>query len=212
MHLKDNGGFTLIELIVVMAISVIFTVITAGLFRSSQVNLDLIREQLKVASIIQKAKTLAVSIVIPFGSLPSDNCQPGLTCQLICGYGVYFNWTNKEYILYADKVATPIDPSTGARENCVTSSAPGKYHYVTGEDFIYKTEKIDSVFVNFVKPTDPSPNSTVGDIFFRPPKPHVHFDASQTEASPSAGRDIILKTDTKSAKIHINGLGLVSME
>ena len=88
---KNSKGFTLIELIVVMAIIAIMTGIVFANYRNSQQQLALQRAASKLAQDVRRAQEMAMASEAFEGSIPEG------------GYGVYFTIIEPDhYILFAD--------------------------------------------------------------------------------------------------------------
>src|SRR3989338_3784438 len=200
--MKPHDGYTLVEILVVIAIAGFLISGAIVLSRNSARSLDLVREQAKVAATINRAQNLAVSISIPSG-LAVD--------RFVCGYGVYFDFNANNYFIYAD---------VGTNVKCSIGAGSDKQWTPSSEDVEIISEKIDSEFIRF----NPA-SSNVADVFFRPPKPIIFFDGCNIEntsdtpgacpPNPLSSREINLedKIDaSRNANIRINSLGLISLD
>jgi len=90
---KDRrcGGFTLVELVVVLAIVSIITSMAMVNYKASQQQLAIQRSAAKLASDIRRTQEMTLSA----REIPNST---------IYGYGMYFNTGNpNQYIIYADK-------------------------------------------------------------------------------------------------------------
>ncbi|MBI5401300.1 prepilin-type N-terminal cleavage/methylation domain-containing protein [Candidatus Wolfebacteria bacterium] len=88
-NLKPNSGFTLLELLVVMSLTII---LTGGLLiysRGSERQLILLRDEAKIIGALQQAKSMALSVA---GG--------------VCGYGVHFEQSGK-IIVFKDLSSSP---------------------------------------------------------------------------------------------------------
>jgi prepilin-type N-terminal cleavage/methylation domain-containing protein len=84
---RSRSGFTLVELLVVVSIMAIMSTYVATYFRSSQPRLTLYAEQQKIASLIFKAKSLAMESFVE-------------TSKGNCGYGLAMDYANSGYYIF----------------------------------------------------------------------------------------------------------------
>ena len=148
-----NKGFTLIEILVVLAIIVIITgivIFNVGLERQ---NSALLRSAQKLSLDLRRAQNYSLSSKV-FNTL-----------GVPCGWGVHFNGVGStNYIIFAD-LATSADCSN--RDFLRASNG--------SEDF--ETVNLESGI------TISSLSSSLTDIVFTPPEPTVAFTPSQTSAT-----------------------------
>jgi len=83
-----NKGFTVIEILVIVAVLSLLTTILLLNIRTGQNQIILFREQTKIIGILSRAKYLAIST---FG-------REGVPC----GYGVHFNKTSGVFLIFKD--------------------------------------------------------------------------------------------------------------
>lgn len=134
-------GFTLIEVVIVLGISVLLTsvVLTYSAAGRDQVYLGIQKAQ--VAQVISKAKSLAVSTYN----------QPDVPC----GYGVWFDYVNRAYEIFRYKVS-PCDSVKSAgitiHGTGYSSDTKDKFTLPLNIDFGSGTGQMDVVFF---MPPDP---------------------------------------------------------
>ncbi len=88
---KNINAFTLVELMVVIALISLFSILTMANYRSGDSQLKLQRSSYKLAQDIGRAEEMAISAKSFQGIIPG-------------GYGIYFNLIQpNQYILFADK-------------------------------------------------------------------------------------------------------------
>lgn len=111
--LNSRSGFTLIELLVVVAITAMISTFAITYSKIGQRQVTLYVEEQKIASLIQKARSLAVTIY--------SQGVPG--SQLFCGYGLEIDYGKNTYSIFAYKRA-PGPPSPTACET-IADIIPG---------------------------------------------------------------------------------------
>lgn len=148
-----NKGFTLIEMLVVLAIIVIITGIVIFNIGSERQNSALLRSSQKLSLDLRRAQTFALS------------SRVFKTTGIPCGWGVHFNGIGStSYIIFAD-LALAADCSN----RDFVRAADGS------EDF--ETANLESgITVN-------SLSSGLSDVVFTPPEPTVTFTPAQTSAN-----------------------------
>lgn len=100
--MKHKRGFTLVELIVVIAVTVVLMGTTIIFTRSGEKTLALARERGRLIETLLRAKSLSITTWIGEGSLGAP-----------CAYGVHFD-PPSGYMLFRD---TPSPPATRCIEN-----------------------------------------------------------------------------------------------
>lgn len=88
--MRDRGGFTLVELLVVIAVLTVLSAVLIQYSRTGERQLVLFREQSKLVAALSQTKSLA---------LTTFN-QPDVPC----GYGMHFS-APRSYILFRDDAA-----------------------------------------------------------------------------------------------------------
>lgn len=85
---SQKKGFTLIEILVVLAILSFLTAMLVVYSRASEQRLALFREQSKLVSTILRSKSLSI--------------QTYRVGEKVCGYGVHFDSVNNRYLIFKD--------------------------------------------------------------------------------------------------------------
>lgn len=149
-HDTTRAGFTIVELMVVIAITALLSAILLANTRSSSRDADLRREAQILAADFRKAQGLAIS---------ASSAQCGLS-TLVPYYGVRIKAdiiTNASYFIYAD--------------------CNRDYEFDSGsDDFIVDTIVFDKVFVNATSPS--SGGTDWLEVVYIPPVPEVAIDGA----------------------------------
>ena len=130
MHKYRVYGFTLIELMIVIAITVLLSsfLVLYGSKTNEQITLSV--EQAKLGQIILRAKTMALAEVTTSSSLP-------------CGYGIHMDYNNNTYSLfrYIDQSGPkgcsqikPINPNGQNYEEVFSATLNPGVHFVRGSN------------------------------------------------------------------------------
>jgi len=148
-----NTGFTLIEMLVVLAIMVIITGIVIFNVGTQRQNSALLRSAQKLSLDLRRAQSYALSSKI------------FRTMGVPCGWGVHFNGVSStSYIIFAD-LASAQDCSN---EDFIRDSNGS-------EDF--EVANLEAgITIN-------SLSNNLSDVVFSPPEPTVNFTPNQTSAS-----------------------------
>ncbi len=142
-----QAGFTLIEMLIVLAISAVMMVYVAGTFSRSRV--DLTQEANGIIANIRKAQTYAVSAK----TFPSDpSLPPADWGTLRCGYGIHY-LNSQTLQIYAGANAQSV--------NCKTTDRK-----FGGGDIAIETIKITNPKAEF--------GAAFWDVFFEPPDPKTY--------------------------------------
>lgn len=196
----SQKGFSLVEALVVVSITVVLTSILVVHSRTSEKQIIFFRDQSLFVSAILRAKAFSIETFQP-------KLQPGLAPSVsnrVCGWGVSFNKTNSTLIIFNDLA------SGGGSANC--GSPNQNFIFDTGENFetitLDPAITIDCVGVN-PAPGGPCVNQGQVHVTFLPPDPTVSFVPSGAEAV------IVLKltdpTQSRTSTIRISEAGQVSV-
>ena len=186
---KKIAGFTLVEMLIVVAISA-FLLSTIVIYnRRSEANLLVLREQTRLVNTILRAKSL---------TLQKFN-QPEIPQGKICGYGVHFIFNTIRpgyqgelgYILFQDLVSDPL-------ASCDTSD-----HAYSGS-----TEDVSIITIDKALKFGLSPigGSSIVDLVFIPPDPKVQFENNQSQSLII----VSIADDSYSRSVSVNSAGQIS--
>ena len=181
-------GFTIVELMVVIAIIVILPMIVISTFPQIKLKFALSRVAYKFAQDLRRAQDKAlfsVQYIDQFG-----------TPQLVDGYGVYLNLStlgNKKYIIYADK-------------------QPGNAEY-DALDYIFETIDFSLDEPGVVIKELGGTFSDWMSINFKPPDSDTNIVHQFGKFQPSMAVVFALESDLTSTKtVSINSAGLVEVQ
>lgn len=135
-------GFTLIEVVIVVGISVLLTSVVLTYSSSGRDQVYLGIQKAQVAQVISKAKSLTVSTYN----------QPDVPC----GYGVWFDYPNQKYEIFRYKISPC--PSYGDLKNAGIVHGPAyeaQSKYVLPPNLEFKTSVSDQIDTIFFMPPDP---------------------------------------------------------
>ena len=93
MQGRQDNGFSLIEVMVVVSITVLLSVLTLGYSRSSEKQILLFRDQTHVVSVLNRAKALAIEKFVEVGMGQATTT---------CAFGVRFSELTNSFSLYRD--------------------------------------------------------------------------------------------------------------
>ncbi len=148
-----NRGFTLIEMIVVLAIIVIITGIVIFNVGTERQNSVLLRSAQKLSLDLRRAQNYALS------------SKSFKTLGVPCGWGVHFNGMGStSYIIFAD-MASDVDCLN--RDSIRASNGSEDFEFANFETGV----------------TISSLSNNLSDVVFIPPDPIVNFTPNQTSAS-----------------------------
>lgn len=196
----QREGFTLIEMVVVVGITVLLVATLLPYSRRGEQQIILFKEQALLLGSISRAKALSIE----------KRQEAG---EAICGWGVHLDAVQGEYILFADK------PPQGA--SCEGGLGSDKVYH-TGEGEEREQFRLDAR----VRFQDPLP---VTDILFVPPEQSVYLDGCSPDRfslppNPPNGSgcvvappvEILLTLQSADARFHagirVNIAGKVSEE
>ncbi len=175
--MRSNKGFTLIEMITVLGVTALLSGLLLVYSRQGENFSLVLRTRTKVISDINRAKNLAIATKDWNG-------------QQTCGYGVYFDKNNNNYIIFAD-TSNDCEKSNHLRvanNDVEIIPLPDKFEYIS---------------------------SNINQVFFLPPDPTIYFDrdlATNRQAEISFKLKDEYKgqgQETLGFKIFINSIGQV---
>lgn len=170
---RSNTGFTIVELLVVMGITAILFTSLVFYSRTAEKQLILFKEQMKIITALQKAKSLAI---VAFSE-----------SQTTCGYGVNFDKTNNKMTIFKEQ------PASG-NNSCSTRD-----HIYTSIDEFYEEIKLDNRTIKFGNLIN-SDGGVFADIVFISPEPIIVIDDSSSEFATIEITDI-LGVNKKTVKV-----------
>ncbi|OGY59107.1 MAG: hypothetical protein A3E61_02375 [Candidatus Colwellbacteria bacterium RIFCSPHIGHO2_12_FULL_43_12] len=183
--MRNKGGFTLVEMLVTISVTLILSGILIGYSREAGKHLVLVNNQAKLVSLIARAKSLSTATFFE-GTLPLNPGDPR-----ICGYGVHVDTVSGEIFIFRDLAV-----------DCVMN---GDNRFGSGD--IPLTGQLN-VFELTPQVTQFASDMTLDDIIFIPPDPTIiiNGDTSLKEAMIS----IEVKDGSSKSIIKINNAGRIS--
>jgi len=175
--MKKNAGYTLVELLVVLGVTVLLSSLLIVYSHEGERMGNIMRVRAQVVADINRAKNLAITARDWNG-------------EKTCGYGVYFDTKNNQYIIFTD----PSSANCGASDHLRNSSGQNDV------EVIKVPQKFQLMETN------------VQQVFFMPPNPTVFFDGDVAENSSTTEVLItfIYQNETQPAfVVHINPIGQV---
>ena len=182
LRITSRAGFTAIELLVVLAVSVVLTTLLITTNRGSEGIVVLRGEQAKLLGAIASAKSLAIQTFV---------ADPN--ASRACGYGVYFPGASVlTYTVFQDKP----DPPTG---QCVALGAyTGNKQFDSGEEVQAYALTSGVVFDSI----------SISSVLFIPPDPMTVLYPSASEATVV----LKLTDGGASAGVTVTGAGQITAE
>ena len=180
----NKKGFTLIELVVVMAITAVLISMVLGYSKESTRQLVLTSTQAKMLSLINRAKFLSIETF--FGGGRSGD-------QRICSYGVRVDRSNQEIFIFQD----------------LSSSAecPGNSNnvYDNGEELSGELNRVNlkDTVITFTE------NTTLTEAVFIPPDPKTKINNS---GATEARVEVKIREGKGQFTITINNAGQIKTE
>jgi len=156
--LRPRGGFSLIEMLVVMSITLMLSAILIGYTREAGRQLLLVSSQAKIVNLISRAKSLSVATFIDEKGLPTDPAAPK-----ICGYGVRVDRDLKQVFIFRDLAVDCSDPASA-----------GYRVFGAGDVKLLSTLDVFSVPDAAIQFGD---DTTLENVLFIPPDPTIVVNA-----------------------------------
>jgi prepilin-type N-terminal cleavage/methylation domain-containing protein len=202
----QRKGFTLIEVLVVLALTALLSGIAIGYTHVGQNDVSLSIEESEIAQMILEAKELSIATY-------SSN-------SVTCAFGVQFDYVNSTYSLFAyDAAASPSQPggrplcpslagtAASVDQNAITEYANGSWQVHTPPGVVLDAS------------ADPVASDTIQDVLFYPPNPFtlMSFDGQTFQDDytnpPASTGYVYLSTvgGTDSRTISVNTDGQVSL-
>lgn len=170
-----NKGYTLIEILVVLGVTALLSGLLLIYSRQGEKVGEIMRVRAQVVSDVNRVKNLAITARTWQG-------------QLTCGYGIYFDTANNQYIIFAD-TSTDCELSSHLRNQAQTADVE-----------IIRTPQRFTLL-----------NTNVQEVFFMPPQPFVYFDGQAAEKQDEIEEvEVVFNylSDTDPAfKVYINSIG-----
>jgi prepilin-type N-terminal cleavage/methylation domain-containing protein len=200
----DKKGFTLIEMLIVLAITALLSGLAIAYTHVGQNQIALSIEESKIAQLILEAKELSIA---------TYNSASGVTCA----YGVSFDFANSTYSLFAyNSAASPSIP--GGRLVCPSlSSTTAAGAVATSAMQMYQPGSWQIHTAQGVKlVNNSSASGTIQDVLFYPPDPFTAVNLSNQETfyypAPAESHVYLETADgSDSRTITVNPAGQVSL-
>lgn len=200
---KTSRGFSLIEALVVVGVTVILSTILFTYTRSSEGQVVFFKEQSLLVSSILRTKAFAIETFQPELQPPGS----GLPLPArVCAWGISIDKGAGKYVIFRD------DPDQ------VTSLCPGDYQRDLGGGEDFETFALDSRVIISCLATILNPNDicTIGtphqtlDVIFTPPDPVVNFNPGDSDSK--AVVELTLMNGTRSTTIQVGKGGQVTVQ
>jgi prepilin-type N-terminal cleavage/methylation domain-containing protein len=183
---SSTKGFTLIEILVVVAVTAIISTLAIVYSHTGQNEVNLSIEASKISELILQAKQLSVATY-------SANSQT-------CAYGVHFDFTDQTYSLFAYDSETSTNGSAPFCPSFASTTAAGvitadMVPYLGGATFQIPTTQ------GVVIESSSQNNDVLTDVLFYPPNPATLISVDDaTFPTPTPSANVYLKTaDGKSS-------------
>ncbi|MDP2741594.1 MAG: type II secretion system protein [bacterium] len=178
----ECSGFTLIELIIVIGISVVLSSILFSYNHTTRQQLALYAEEMKFVQTVFRAKSLALASYIQ-----SSNSN-------ICGYGIHIDYLAMNYSLFS------YNKPNGS--NCKNINSIS-----VGSENIVSTFTLDPN-VKFI--SSPAGLTRLDDVLFIPPDPLTIINSSGNAIISGLASVVIQTQDNSlSARVNVNSAGLI---
>jgi len=188
---RSQSGFTLIEVLIVIAISAMLAAIAIGYSGVGRNQTALSVEETKISQFILQARTLAIAT---YGGNTGA-----------CGYGVSFDPTKQTYSLFAYAPGLPSCPSAST----VQADGPTS---IEGAEQIY-TDETWQVHIGTGVILSASGTSSLDLVLFYPPDPKtflVQLNALEVFTYETSDVDLVTSDGMSSKIISVNSAGQVS--
>lgn len=188
--LNPRSGFTLVEIVVTMAILIIFSGILVGYNQTSSRQLVLISNQAKLVSLVSRAKNLSMSTIL---ENPGGSYNPG--DPVTCAYGVHVDKSAGKIFIFRDLA---VDCSLSDNKYSSDTERNG----LKGEFDVFE---LDSKIAEFM----PATSDDLNDIIFIPPDPKVVINNDVSKLWAQIGLKL-KNSDAGKIIIKINNVGQIS--
>ncbi len=179
---NSQQGYTLVELLVVVAIIVALTAVVLSNFPQAKLQFSLGRVAYKFQQDGRRAEELALS-----STQFTDSAGP----HSIAGYGIYVDQANpKQYIIYADSV-------------------PGNHHYDPGADYIVETVDFGTTEPGIVMQQFNNVVGTTLSVNFAPPNPVTTITPTSSSVDVVFAQE---SDTSKTKTVSINSVGLIEVK
>jgi prepilin-type N-terminal cleavage/methylation domain-containing protein len=199
---NNRSGFTLIEILIVLAITALLSSLAIVYTHVGQNQISLSIEESKVAQLILEAKELSIATYS--------------TNSATCAYGVHFDYASSTYSLFEYNSAAsssvpggrPLCPSLTDTLGAINFDALAIQPYQSGSWQVHTAQGVKLYDGGYA-------SGTIQDVLFYPPDPFTAINLSgQSDftAAPTASYVYLRTTDGSAARtITINPVGQVSL-
>ncbi len=179
---SEQSGFTLIELIIVIGISVILSSILFSYSHTTRQQLALYAEEMKLVQTIFRAKSLALASYIQ------------MTSSNVCGYGIHINYVAMNYSLFSYNKPNGLNCKN---INSIDAASETKISTFTLDPN-----------VKFI--SSQAGLTRLDDILFIPPDP-LTIVSSDGNSVISGLASVVIQTldNSLSARVNVNSAGLI---
>jgi prepilin-type N-terminal cleavage/methylation domain-containing protein len=191
--MRSNKGFTLVEILVVVALSALFASFAISFSKIGQNQLNLSVEGAKVSQFILQAKELTIAT---FNGAANA-----------CGYGVHIDYVNQTYSLfkYVPSGAPPCPSAASTTDAGISLSDMQEYASSS-----WQVPLSTGVVMKSTAPT----NDVLTDVLFYPPDPFILIstDGATFPNPPATARIYMMSSDGGDAiTVSVNPAGQVSL-